>query len=172
MIGKVIWFTGLPGSGKTTLATGVVNALIRRGGRATLLDGDALRGHVSSDLGFDREGRREAVRRAAGIARVLAEQGQIVAVALVSPYAEDRAQARQLFPPGAFIEVFVDAPVEVCRRRDPKGHYRRAANGDLSDFTGHDAPYEAPEAPELHLQTEVPPPGEGVAEVLMRLAES
>jgi bifunctional enzyme CysN/CysC len=151
--GATVWFTGLPGAGKSTVAAAVEERLIEVGQPAFLLDGDNLRHGLNGDLGFDEVARRENVRRTAHVARLLAESGTIALVSLVSPYAADREAAAELH--GAdelqFLEVFVDAPLEVCEQRDPKGLYARARAGELSGLTGVGAPYEAPADPDLVL---------------------
>lgn len=161
----VVWFTGLPGAGKTTIGSALVAALGTSGVPAALIDGDALRAGGSADLGFDRASRLEQARRAALLAQGLRDTGRIPVVATISPYREGRAAARALLGP-RFIEVHVDAPVAVCEARDPKGHYRRARSGDLPAFTGVDDPYEPPEAPELRLVTVGEDPARSVERVL------
>lgn len=155
--GAILWLTGLSGSGKSTLAKRVHRALFDRGIQATILDGDNLRHGLNADLGFSEEDRRENIRRAAHVARLLAETGQIVLTAFISPYASDRAAAREVAQGGGipFAEIYVDAPIEACEARDPKGLYRRARAGEIKQFTGLDAPYEAPTHPEVHLKTSV-----------------
>lgn len=150
---RVLWFTGLPASGKTTLAQAWQERLGQRGLAAVVLDGDRLRRGLSADLGFSAEDRSEAVRRAACVAQLFHEAGHWVLVAQIAPLRTDRAVARAMLAPGNFVEVFCDAPLAVCEARDPKGLYRRARAGELSQFTGIDAPYEAPIEPELHLRT-------------------
>jgi bifunctional enzyme CysN/CysC len=151
--GATIWFTGLPAAGKTTLSAAVERTLVQGGHPAYRLDGDDVRRALCGDLGFDRTGRGENVRRVAHVSRVLADAGVLVLVALVSPYAADRAQARELH--GAidvpFVEVFLDTPASICEQRDPKGLYARARRGEISGFTGVDDPYEPPQAPELRV---------------------
>ena len=148
-----IWLTGLPGAGKSTIANALEERLHAAGRHTMLIDGDQLRGGLNRDLGFSDADRAESVRRAAEVARLMVEAGLVVIVALISPFRADRAAARARFGTGTFIEVFVDAPLAECERRDPKGMYRRARSGQLSAFTGIDSPYEAPEAPELRLAT-------------------
>ncbi len=150
--GGVFWLTGLPGSGKSTIARAVESDLVASGLRATVLDGDTLRAGLCSDLGFSPEDRRENIRRAAHVARILAETGQVVIVALVSPLDEDRAFASQIVG-DAFHEVHVDASLELCETRDPKGLYAAARAGKIQQFTGVSAPYEAPSAPAFRLDT-------------------
>ncbi|GEN14315.1 adenylyl-sulfate kinase [Neoasaia chiangmaiensis] len=148
----VFWLTGLPGSGKSTVARQAETDLAEQGIQATVLDGDTLRAGLCSDLGFSPADRRENIRRAAHVARILAESGQVVIVALVSPLQADRDLARQIVGE-RFHEVFVDATLETCEARDPKGLYAAARAGKIPAFTGVSAPYESPEAPELRLPT-------------------
>jgi bifunctional enzyme CysN/CysC len=150
---RVVWLTGLPGAGKSTIANLVESRLAALGRHTMLLDGDNLRQGLNADLGFDPAARAENVRRVAEVARLMADAGLIVIVALVSPFRADRARAAALLPAGSFLEVFVDAPPEVCRRRDPKGLYARAERGEVANVTGRDQPYEPPEAPALVLRT-------------------
>ncbi|HUB74357.1 MAG TPA: adenylyl-sulfate kinase [Solirubrobacteraceae bacterium] len=151
--GATLWFTGLPGAGKSTVAAAVEERLLECGQSAFLLDGDNLRHGLNGDLGFDETARRENVRRTAHVARLLAESGTIALVSLVSPYAADREKAAGLHAEDEleFLEIFVDAPLELCEQRDPKGLYARARAGELSGLTGVGAPYEAPEDPALVL---------------------
>jgi bifunctional enzyme CysN/CysC len=153
--GATVWFTGLPGAGKSTVAAAVEERLVLTGRPTFLLDGDNLRHGLNGDLGFDDAARRENVRRTAHVARLLAESGTIALVSLVSPYAADRLAAAALHADDEldFIEVFVDTPVEECEERDPKGLYARARSGELTGLTGVGAPYEAPTAPDLVLNT-------------------
>jgi bifunctional enzyme CysN/CysC len=153
--GATLWFTGLPGAGKSTIAAAVEEQLIAAGQSAFLLDGDNLRHGLNGDLGFDEQARRENVRRTAHVARLLAESGTIALVSLVSPYAVDRELAATLHKSDdlEFVEVFVDAPLELCEKRDPKGLYARARAGELSGLTGVGAPYEPPVDPDLVLGT-------------------
>ena len=145
--GATLWFTGLPGAGKSTVAAAVEERLLQAGLPAFLLDGDNLRHGLNGDLGFDEHARSENVRRTAHVARLLAESGTIALVSLVSPYAADREIAAALHAADdlAFIEMFVDAPLELCEQRDPKGLYARARAGELAGMTGVGAPYEAPD---------------------------
>lgn len=149
-----IWLTGLSASGKTSLAHALERALHQRGCHTYVLDGDNLRQGLNADLGFSAEARAENIRRMAHVARLMADAGLVVIVSAISPFAADRAQARALFAPGAFVEVFVDTPLAVCEARDPKGLYARARRGELRDFTGIDSPYERPLQAELQLQGE------------------
>jgi bifunctional enzyme CysN/CysC len=151
--GATLWFTGLPGAGKSTVAAGVEERLVQAGQAAFLLDGDNLRHGLNGDLGFDEGARRENVRRTAHVARLLAESGTIALVSLVSPYAADRETAAALHAADDldFIEIYVNAPLELCEQRDPKGLYARARAGELAGLTGVGAPYEAPADPDLVL---------------------
>ncbi len=151
--GATLWFTGLPGAGKSTVAAAVEERLLEIGRPAFLLDGDNLRHGLNGDLGFDETARTENVRRTAHVARLLAESGTVALVSLVSPYAADRLTAASLHMGDEldFLEVFVDAPLELCEQRDPKGLYARARAGELSGLTGVGAPYEPPESPDLTL---------------------
>jgi len=151
--GATLWFTGLPGAGKSTVAAAVEERLLQAGQPAFLLDGDNLRHGLNGDLGFDESARRENVRRTAHVARLLAESGTIALVSLVSPYAADRETAASLHAADdlVFLEIFVDAPLELCEQRDPKGLYARARAGELAGLTGVGAPYEAPAEPDLVL---------------------
>lgn len=143
--GAVVWITGLPAAGKTTLARALHARLAAAGRPAHVLDGDELRTGLCAGLGFSAADRRENVRRAACAARILADAGVVAIAALVSPYRADRAMAREACSPHRFLEVFVDTPLAECERRDPKGLYRRARRGELRGMTGIDDPYEAPE---------------------------
>jgi adenylylsulfate kinase len=147
--GALVWFTGLSGSGKTTLARAVERALHAEGVHTYRLDGDVVRDGLNADLGFSPADRRENVRRIAEVGRLMVDAGLVVLVAVIAPYAHDRAETRARFEPGDFFEVWVDTPLEVCEQRDPKGLYKLARSGAIADFTGVSAPYEIPEAPEL-----------------------
>jgi bifunctional enzyme CysN/CysC len=147
----VIWLTGLSGSGKSTIANALERKLFSLGIHSYVLDGDNLRLGLNKDLGFTREDRAENVRRVSEVALNLYDAGLITIVALVSPYAEDREQARSLFPNGDFAEVWIKTPAEVCAARDPKGLYKKAASGELPNLTGVGQEYEAPESAELVL---------------------
>ena len=153
--GATIWFTGLPASGKSTIAAALERELLARGRHAYLVDGDNVRHGLSGDLGFAAEDRSENVRRVAHVARLFADAGTLALVSLVSPARADRENARRLHDAAelAFVEVFVDTPVEECARRDPKGLYARARQGQLSGLTGRDAPYEPPAAPDVVIHT-------------------
>jgi bifunctional enzyme CysN/CysC len=167
--GATLWFTGLPGAGKSTVAAAVEERLLKLGRPAFLLDGDNLRHGLNGDLGFDETARTENVRRTAHVARLLAESGTMALVSLVSPYAADRQTAAALHDADelSFIEIFVDAPLEICEQRDPKGLYARARAGELTGMTGVGAPYEAPTDPDLVLGSD----GETVEEEVERVME-
>jgi adenylyl-sulfate kinase len=167
--GLVLWFTGLSGAGKSTLARAVERQLWNRGYRTFLLDGDALRHDLCSDLGFDAADRHENVRRAAVVARLMSQAGLICLTALISPFRADRLRARNGMPPGAFVEVFVNAPLAVCEGRDTKSLYKRARSGELANFTGISSPYENPETPEIEVRTDVLTITESTALVLTAL---
>jgi len=150
----VIWFTGLSGSGKSTIANLVEERLTAEGRHAYLIDGDNLRHGLSRDLGFTEADRVENIRRAAEVARMMADAGLIVLVSLISPFRAERAMARDMMGDIDFIEVFVDAPLEVVEARDVKGLYAKARRGELLNFTGIDSPYETPHSPEIHVRTD------------------
>ena len=170
--GATIWFTGLPGAGKSTIAGAVEERLVSAGRAAFLLDGDNLRHGLNGDLGFDEDARCENVRRTAHVARLFAEAGTIALVSLVSPYGCDREVASGLHAAHDlhFIEVFVDAPLEVCEQRDPKGLYARARAGEISGMTGVDAPYQAPSQPDLVLYSSKETVDAAVERVMQTLA--
>ena len=190
--GCVVWFTGLSGSGKSTVANLVERMLFARGVHSFLLDGDNVRQSFSPSpamltefgegfarrfgLGFGAEDRQENIRRVGAVAELFASAGLVTLTAFVSPYRADRAAVRKLVEErgrqGDFIEVFVDAPLEVCETRDPKGLYKKARAGELKNFTGIDDPYEPPEAPELHLAAAAATAEDLAKEVLAYLQNS
>jgi len=149
----VLWFTGLSGSGKSTMASAVERRLHALACRTFVLDGDNLRHGLCRDLGFSSEDRHENIRRAGEVASLFVQSGAIVLTALISPFAADRERARSLVPDGRFFEIFCNAGVDDCERRDVKGLYRRARSGEVRDFSGISSPYEAPGAPDLVLHT-------------------
>ena len=149
----VLWLTGLPAAGKSTIADRLERKLQALGKHTYLLDGDNVRHGLSRDLGFTERDRVENIRRIAEVARLMVDAGLIVIVSFISPFRSERRMARDLMEADEFFEVFVDAPLEVCEARDPKGHYARARKGEIANFTGIDSPYEAPESPELRLDT-------------------
>lgn len=148
---RCIWFTGLPGAGKSTLACLLQKRLHDEGRNTCVLDGDVVRQGLSRDLGFSAADRAENNRRVAEVARLMVDAGLTALVALISPYRAERRMARELFAPGTFVEVFVDTPLAECERRDPKGLYAKARRGELRHFTGIDSAYETPEQPDVHL---------------------
>lgn len=152
--GCVIWFTGLSGSGKSTLALEVESKLYQRGHLTYVLDGDNVRHGLNKNLGFSPEDREENIRRIGEVAKLFADAGVIAMTAFISPYRADRDNARDLLDKGRFVEVFVDCPLEVCESRDTKGLYKKARAGEIKEFTGISAPYEAPSQPELTVNTD------------------
>ncbi len=149
----VVWFTGLSASGKSTIALAVEDALFKLGCHTYILDGDNIRHGLNKDLGFSPEDREENIRRIGEVAGLFAHAGAIALTAFISPYRRDRDEARKVVPEGSFIEVFVNCPLEVCEERDPKGLYKKARSGDIPEFTGISAPYEAPLEPEITVDT-------------------
>lgn len=154
--GAILWFTGLSASGKSTLASEVDKRLFSEGYFSYVLDGDNVRHGLNGDLGFSPEDRTENIRRVGEVAKLFAESGAIVLTAFISPYRQDRDRIREIMTrPRDFVEIHVSCPLEVCEARDPKGLYRRARSGEIRNFTGIDAPYEAPDAPEIVVETNV-----------------
>jgi bifunctional enzyme CysN/CysC len=164
-----IWLTGLPAAGKSTIANALEEFLFAAGRHTYLLDGDYVRLGLNSDLGFSDTDRIENIRRASEVARLLVDAGLIAIVSFISPFRLQRDRARALFPPGEFLEIYVDAPLAECERRDPKGLYARARRGELENLTGVDSPYEPPLSPEVHLQTVLQTPDECVEQILLAL---
>jgi bifunctional enzyme CysN/CysC len=164
--GCVVWLTGLSGSGKSTIATELERELFNLGRQVFVLDGDKIRHGLCSDLGFSHEDRKENIRRIGEVARLFADAGAICITAFISPYRADRELARKILPPGRFIEVHVNAPVQVCESRDPKGLYAKARAGEIKNFTGVSAPYEPPVNPEVELPTDQLTVSESVAKIL------
>ena len=165
----VLWFTGLSGAGKTTLANTLAKRLYQRGYHSYVLDGDNLRHGLNRDLDFSEEDRHENVRRMAEVAGLMYDAGLITLVACISPFQEERDFARSLLPEGRFLEVFVDAPLELCEQRDNKGLYRRARAGEITNFTGIDSPYERPRRAELTIDTGALSPEECADRIMERL---
>jgi adenylylsulfate kinase len=151
--GVLVWLTGLSGSGKSTIAYTVEHALVARGHLAYVLDGDNIRHGLNKNLGFSAGDRTENIRRIGEVGKLFADTGAITLASFVSPYREDRDAVRALMGEGDFIEVFVDTPLELCEDRDPKGLYKKARAGEISNFTGISDPYEAPEQAELIIKT-------------------
>ncbi len=152
--GAVLWFTGLSGSGKSTVAGALEQALHQLGVSTYLLDGDNVRHGLCRDLGFSDADRKENIRRVGEVAKLMVDAGLIVLSAFISPHREERQMVRDMVGEGRFIEVFVDTPLAICEARDPKGLYKKARAGELRNFTGIDAVYEAPEHPEIRLDGE------------------
>lgn len=168
--GYTIWFTGLSGTGKSTIAEIVGPELERRGALVEYLDGDVVRTHLSKGLGFSKEDRDTNIERIGWVASRFTRAGVVTLVSAISPYAETRAKAREMVEEfGPFIEVFVDTSVEECAKRDVKGLYAKAFAGEIKEFTGVSDPYEAPERPEVHIRTEGQTPEESAAAVLAAL---
>jgi len=151
--GAIIWFTGLSGAGKSTLAHAVEETLYQRGCRTFVLDGDNVRHGLCGDLGFTAKDREENIRRIGEMAKLFMEAGVIVLTAFISPYRADRERVRGMVAHGDFIEIYCDSSIEVCESRDVKGLYKKARSGQIADFTGISSPYEAPEKPELVVNT-------------------
>jgi adenylylsulfate kinase len=149
----LLWFTGLSGAGKSTIANALDLALFEKGYHTFLLDGDNVRHGLSKDLGFSDKDRVENIRRIGEVSKLFTDAGLIVLTAFISPFASDRKLVRELFAPGEFIEVFMNTPLATCEARDPKGLYKKARAGKISNFTGIDSPYELPQDPELTLDT-------------------
>jgi adenylylsulfate kinase len=169
--GCTVWFTGLSGSGKSTLANLLEKALWERDVRAFVLDGDNIRHGLNKDLGFSPKDRTENIRRIGEVAKLFTEAGVVNVTAFISPYRADRDLVRQMMRPGDFVEVYVSCRLDECERRDPKGLYKKARAGQIPEFTGISAPYEAPEQPELVLDTSDETPDRSVERLLHYLEE-
>jgi adenylylsulfate kinase len=169
--GLVVWFTGLSGAGKTTLAVSVERRLFDTGLRTFLIDGDLLRAGLCNDLGFGAADRHENVRRAGVVSGLMASAGLICLTALISPFRSDRLRARSLLPAGSFLEVYVNAPLAVCEARDVKGLYRRARANEIPNFTGISSVYEPPESPDVEVRTDVLNIEESIVVVLAAVQE-
>lgn len=164
--GVTVWLTGLSGSGKSTVAVGAEEALVRRGRLAYVLDGDNIRHGLNKNLGFSPEDRTENIRRIGEVAKLFNDAGVIVFTSFISPYRADRDLVRSIHDPGRFVEAYVAASVETCESRDVKGLYKKARAGEIPEFTGISAPYEAPERPELVLDTNRQTVGESVDQLV------
>jgi len=164
--GKVLWFTGLSGSGKSTIARGVEERLHAEGFFAVVLDGDNVRTGINNNLGFSDEDRKENIRRIAEVAKLFASNGVITICSFVSPTEEIRNLAKSIVGQNDFLEIFVNTPIEECERRDVKGLYAKARKGEIKDFTGINAPFEEPKSPDLEIQTKNKSIEESVNEVL------
>ncbi len=169
--GVTIWLTGLSASGKSTVARTLERKLFDLGYLTFVLDGDNIRQGLSSNLGFSPEDRSENIRRIAELANLFSMAGMINIAAFISPYQRERNLARNLAKNGNFVEVYVNCPVEVCMQRDPKGLYQRALNGEIKNFTGVDAPYEAPQEPDVTIKTDVESIEECVNRIITYLGE-
>jgi adenylylsulfate kinase len=163
--GLALWFTGLPGAGKSTVASAVHETLAARGMRVELLDGDVVRTNLSRELGFSKEDRETNIRRIAFVADLLSRNGVVAITAAISPYRSMRDEARELMGE-RFVEIHVNAPLEECIRRDPKGLYAKAQRGEIADFTGVSQPYEPPVSPEVELDTRLETPEESAQKVI------
>lgn len=170
--GATLWLTGLSGSGKSTVAVAAEKALLQRGHLAYVLDGDNVRHGLNKHLGFSPEDRTENIRRIAEVAKLFTDAGVIALTSFISPYRGDRDAARAIFAPGDFVEIHVSTALETCESRDPKGLYKKARAGQIPEFTGISAPYEAPERPELVLDTGALSVEESVATLLRYLEEN
>ncbi|MCM3173225.1 MULTISPECIES: adenylyl-sulfate kinase [unclassified Paenibacillus] len=169
---RTLWFTGLSGAGKSSLAFALEKHLYDAGIRCYVLDGDNVRHGLNRDLGFTTTDRQENLRRIGEVSKLMVDAGLIVLSAFISPHAEDRQMVKQLFEPGDFIEIYVRCSIEECERRDPKGLYKKARNGDIPHFTGISAPYDVPEEPSLIIDTELLSLDEAVAEIVKHLEQT
>ncbi|MEY8744673.1 MULTISPECIES: adenylyl-sulfate kinase [Paenibacillus] len=169
---RTLWFTGLSGAGKSSLAFALEKHLYDAGIRCYVLDGDNVRHGLNRDLGFTATDRQENLRRIGEVSKLMVDAGLIVLSAFISPHAEDREMVKQLFEPGDFIEIYVRCSIEECERRDPKGLYKKARNGDILHFTGISAPYDIPEEPSLIIDTELLSLDEAVAEIVRHLEQT
>jgi adenylylsulfate kinase len=168
----VLWFTGLSGAGKSTLSVEVEKELHQRGIHTYILDGDNIRHGLNKNLGFSAEDRKENIRRIGEVAKLMVDAGIVTLTAFISPYREDREMVRQLLGEKEFIEIYVKCSLEECERRDPKGLYKKARAGEIKGFTGIDDPYEAPENPELVVETDKQTIEESVKQVITYLEEN
>ena len=167
----VLWFTGLSGSGKSTLAHAVEKKLHESGSRTFVLDGDNVRHGLSSNLSFSQDDRKENIRRIGETAKLMTEAGIIALTAFISPFRADREMVRNLFPHGEFVEVYCNAPLDVCESRDVKGLYKKARAGEIKNYTGIDSPYEAPVKPEIIIDTDVLDLNEASGEIMKYLKD-
>lgn len=166
---KCIWLTGLSGSGKSSLANALEVALTEQGKHTYLLDGDNVRHGLNKNLGMSDEDRTENIRRVSEVAKLMVDAGLVVITAFISPFRADRDAARALFEDGEFVEVFADAPLEECEKRDPKGLYKKARAGEIKEFTGIDSPYEAPANAEVVINTAEHDIGECVRQLIEKI---
>lgn len=168
----VLWYTGLSGSGKSTVANAVEAKLFELGKHTYTLDGDNVRHGLNGDLTFSDKDRVENIRRISEVSKLFVDAGLIVSTAFISPFQSDREQARALLGEGEFIEVFIDTPIEVCEQRDPKGLYKKARAGEIKNFTGIDSTYEAPRAAEIHVKTAEQSIEQSVSQIIDYLSQS
>ena len=167
----VIWFTGLSGSGKSTISVALEKALFEEGKHSYRLDGDNVRHGLNKNLGFSPKDRKENIRRIGEVSKLLVDAGTIAITAFISPYREDRDEVRDILEDGEFIEVYTECSVEECEKRDPKGLYEKARSGEIKEFTGISAPYEAPKHHEITINTETQSIDESVEHILNYLKE-
>lgn len=165
----VLWFTGLSGSGKSTIANALAAELFSKNINTYVLDGDNIRHGLNKDLGFSDDDRKENIRRIAEVSKLFVDNGTITITAFISPFREDRESARSILPEGEFIEVYIKCPLQACEERDPKGLYKKARNGEIPSFTGIDSPYEEPLQPELTIDTEGLSVQQSVAQIVRYL---
>ena len=170
--GVLLWFTGLPSSGKSTIAYTVEHALVNRGLLAYVLDGDNIRFGLNKNLGFSAEDRTENIRRIGEVGKLFVDGGFLTLASFVSPHREDRDAVRELMGEGDFVEIFVDTPVAICEERDPKGLYKKARTGEIPNFTGVSDPYEAPETAEIVIKTADGTPEEAAVQILSILEKT
>ena len=167
----LLWYTGLSGSGKSTVANAVDAMLFERGCHSYLLDGDNVRHGLNGDLGFSDDDRIENIRRISEVAKLFIDSGLIVSTAFISPFATDRMMASKLLKEGEFIEVYIDTPINVCEQRDPKGLYKKVRAGEIKDFTGIDSTYDIPTSPRIHVKTDEKSIGQCAAQIIDFLIE-
>ena len=168
----LLWLTGLPSSGKSTIAYTVEHALVNRGHLAYVLDGDNIRFGLNGNLGFSAEDRTENIRRIGEVGKLFVDGGFLTLASFVSPYSADRDAVRELMGEGDFVEIFIDTPVEICEERDPKGLYKKARTGEISNFSGISDPYEVPEKPEMIIKTADRTPEEAAVLIIEMLEKS
>jgi adenylylsulfate kinase len=166
----VIWITGLSGSGKSTIANSLDQALYSKSIRSFVLDGDNIRTGLNKDLQFSTEDRKENIRRIAEVAKLVSESGTVVITAFISPFSEDRNLAKKLIGEDNFVEVFIDCPIEECIKRDVKGLYKKAINGEIKDFTGINSPYEIPDSPDLHIRSNETSLEDSITKIMEKIA--
>ena len=169
--GALVWLTGLPSSGKSTIAYTVEHALVERQHMSYVLDGDNIRHGLNKNLGFSAEDRTENIRRIGEVGKLFADTGLVTLASFVSPYREDRDAVRELMDEGDFLEVFINTPLELCEERDPKGLYKKARDGEIPNFTGISDPYEAPVKPELEILTSDCTPQEAAIQIIQLLEQ-